>query len=71
MGNPIYLHYDSHRYSIAGRSLEDVQREIDELLAAGSPQWFEVNYGEGRRSRALILIAPGVSISIQQDQPEP
>lgn len=71
MGNPIYVHYDSQRYSIAGRSLEDVQRQVDEMLSAGSAQWLEVNYGEGRPSRALILISPGVSISIQQDEPEP
>ena len=67
MGNPVYLHYDGTRYSIAGRSIEEIQRESTEALAAGTPYWLEVNYGEGRPSQARVLIHPGVTVGLQQD----
>jgi hypothetical protein len=67
MGNPLYILYDGNRYTIAGRSMEEVEREIDEALAGGEPHWLEVNYGEGRPSRARILITPGAHLALQQD----
>lgn len=67
MGDPVYVHYDGNRYAIAGRSIEELQREIDDALRSGGPRWLEVNYGEGRPALARILIAPGVSIALQQD----
>jgi hypothetical protein len=67
MGSPVYVLYDGNRYSIPGRTLDEVQRELDDALAGGAPHWLEVNYGEGRPSHARILIAPGAPIALQQD----
>ena len=67
MGNPVYVLYDGNRFTIAGRTIEDVQSEIDEALSAGAPRWLEVNYGEGRPTPARILLAPGAHIALQQD----
>lgn len=67
MGNPVYVLYDGNRYSIPGRSLDEIQSELDEALASGTPYWLGVNYGEGRPSQARILIAPGAAIALQQD----
>ncbi len=69
MGNPVYLHYDGGRYTVPGRTLEDIQGEISAALAAGEPYWMEVNYGEGRPSAARLLITPGVTLALQQDNP--
>ena len=67
MANPVYVLYDGNRYAIAGRSMEEIQRELDEALATGAPYWLDVYYGEGRPSHARILVAPGAPIALQQD----
>ncbi|WP_210481713.1 hypothetical protein [Naasia sp. SYSU D00948] len=67
MAKRVYVHYDSHRYTIAGRSIDDVQKEIDAVLEEGRSVWLEVNYGEGRPSLARIMIARGVPIALHQD----
>jgi hypothetical protein len=59
----IDIYYGGDQYSVGGRQLEELQREIATGLASGV-HWLEVNQGEGRERQAFLLLTPGVSLSI-------
>lgn len=55
--------YGGEHYSVGGRDLADLRREIEEGLAGGI-HWLEVNDGEGAMRRAFLSLTPGTPISI-------
>lgn len=59
----IDIYYGGDHFSVGGRRLDDMQREIEEGLVAGVA-WLEVNDGEGMRRTALLLLTPGVPLSL-------
>ena len=58
------IQYGGEHFSIGGRDLDDVRREISDGLDSGSTFWLEVNSGEGQPRPAWLAITPGVSISL-------
>jgi hypothetical protein len=59
----IDIWYGGEHYSVGGRSIDDVKREIIDGLASGAA-WLEANDGEGAPRPALLLITPGVPIAV-------
>jgi hypothetical protein len=59
----IDLVYGGQRYSVGGRELDDLKKEIEVGLASG-PTWIIVNDGEGEPRPAHLLIVPGVEIAV-------
>lgn len=57
------IHYGGQLYSVGGRSLDELRREIAEGVASGT-HWLLVNDGEGHRRDAYLLLAPGVPIAL-------
>jgi len=58
------IQYGGEHFSIGGRDLDDVKREVTEGLSSGSVYWLEVNSGEGQPRQALLAITPGVPITL-------
>ena len=67
MSDRIYVHCGGVTYTIAGREPEEVEQEIASALESGKPHWLDANFGEGRPTRARILITPGVPLAIYHD----
>jgi hypothetical protein len=61
--------YGGVRYSLGNRELEDVQRELAANVAAGLG-WFTVNYGDGGRTDAILMITPGVDLTLIPIDPD-
>lgn len=59
----IDIYYGGEHYSVGGRDLEDVRREVVEGIAS-PPQWLEVNDGEGEVRTAYLLLSPGVPLAV-------
>ena len=64
------IQYGGEHFSIGGRDLDDVKREITDGLASGSTYWLEVNSGEGQPRQALLAISPGVPIALSSAHEE-
>lgn len=62
--------YGGLQYSIGKRDSGEVEQEIAEALASGTPHWLDVNYGEGAPRAARLLITPGVEISLIPIDPD-
>ncbi|MCR2799890.1 MULTISPECIES: hypothetical protein [unclassified Microbacterium] len=60
----IDIRYGGHSFSVGGRELADLQKEIETGLHTGGSVWLRVNEGEGIRRDAYLLITPGTSISL-------
>jgi hypothetical protein len=60
----VFVNYAGRDYTIAGRTADDVCREIDEKLATGRPAWLIVNTGEGRFQESRLLLHAGVGLSV-------
>lgn len=58
--------YGGQSYRISGHALDDVQQQIDDILARGTSGWIEALDGHGTRSPYRLLITAGVPISIAQ-----
>jgi len=56
--------YGGHQYSIGGRELDDIVREIAEGLSSASPKWLVLNDGEGQNRPAHLLLGPGIDIAV-------
>lgn len=59
----IDIYYDGEHYSVGGRDLGDVTREILEGVTSG-PRWLEVNDGEGEARTAYLLLTAGVPLAV-------
>ena len=58
----IDIHYAGHLYSIGGRELDDIQREVEAAQKSGA--WMIVNDGEGSRRDAHIWLGGGTPIAL-------
>jgi hypothetical protein len=59
----IDIYYGGEHYSVGGRRLDDLLREVEAGLAKGF-FWLEVNDGEGMMRPAQLLITPGVPLAV-------
>jgi hypothetical protein len=59
----IDIHYGGQIYSVGGRELHEVEKEITDGIASGS-HWMLVNDGEGQRLDAHLLLMPGSPIAL-------
>jgi hypothetical protein len=64
------IQYDGEHYSIGGRDIDDVKREIADGMDSGSTFWLEVNSGEGRMRAASLALTPGVAIAVMSADEE-
>ena len=62
--NRIDINYGGRHYTVGNRSVEDVQDEVQRILATGTPGWLTVNYGAGSLREARLLITIGVPLSL-------
>ncbi|QHC68878.1 hypothetical protein GSU68_19370 (plasmid) [Rathayibacter sp. VKM Ac-2759] len=60
----IDLIYNGVAHTVSNRTVEEFRAEVDAALAAPTPQWLTVNYGEGRANTAQILITPYTALTI-------
>lgn len=60
----IDIEYGGRLYSIGGRELVDVLKEVEDGVASGGATWMKVNDGEGEPRDALLLITPGVPFAV-------
>jgi hypothetical protein len=60
----ISIRHDGTMYSVGQRDLADLQQEIVTALKSGEPYWLEVNEGEGMPRPALILVTPGMNLTL-------
>lgn len=61
--NRIDIHYGGFRYSVDGRHLDDLMREVVVGMSAGA-HWLEVTESVGPEHPAYLLLTPGVPLSI-------
>lgn len=60
----INVRYGATDYSIGGRDLADVQKEIADGLAKSRVYWLTVNEGSGREQTASLAISLGTPIAL-------
>ncbi|WP_199176658.1 hypothetical protein [Subtercola sp. Z020] len=71
----INIIYGGQNYTVSNRELDDLQNEIAIALTSSGVAWLTVNYGEGRRRDAHLLVTPGVDLALvpipsaEYDQP--
>ena len=68
--NRVDIVYGGQQYSLAGRSIDSIQSEIDAAITTGKPYWLMVNSGGGRFEDAYLLIAPGIPFAVLNVKPE-
>ncbi|MBG6056705.1 hypothetical protein RCH16_001379 [Cryobacterium sp. MP_M5] len=68
--NRVDIVYGGQQYSLAGRSIDSIQAEIDAAITTGKPYWLMVNSGGGRFEDAYLLIAPGIPFAVLNVKPE-
>lgn len=59
----IDIHYAGQIYSVGGRDLGALKKEITDGIAAGH-SWLVVNDGEGHRRDAYLLLTPGTPLTL-------
>ncbi|MFB8387785.1 hypothetical protein ACFC3F_11665 [Microbacterium sp. NPDC055910] len=60
----IDVFYGGRQYSIGGRDLDDLKREVAEGITSDVPRWLVINDGEGAHRPAHLLLAPGIDIAL-------
>jgi hypothetical protein len=60
----INLIYGGMPYSVGGVDLDEMIEQINDGVTSAEPRWLRVNYGEGSRREALLLLTAGVDIAI-------
>jgi hypothetical protein len=56
--------YDGVEYTVVGDGPDELRRRIEQNLTTRPVMWLEANRGEGRRTRALLMVTPGTPIAI-------
>lgn len=56
--------YGGRQYSIGGREVEDLVREIEEGVLSDTPRWIVLNDGEGHLRPARLLLGRGIDIAV-------
>jgi hypothetical protein len=59
----IDINYAGQTYSVGGRSLSEITREVEQAVRDGG-SWLTVNDGEGDPREALLFVGPGTPIAI-------
>ena len=60
----IDIHYGGQTYSIGGRDLSEVKKEITDGIAGGGSYWLVVNDGEGERRDAHLLLTAASTFAL-------
>ncbi|MCK6066896.1 MULTISPECIES: hypothetical protein [Microbacterium] len=55
--------YGGRDYSVSGRELDDLQNEIESLLA-GAGHWLQVSIGDGEPQPTYLYLSPGTPIAL-------
>jgi hypothetical protein len=58
----IDINYCGKHYSVGDRNLEQIKKEVESIITAGSPGWMQVNSGSGSLRTAHLLITAGVPL---------
>ncbi len=66
----VRLVYGGREFTIPGADVADVRRRIEAALAGGDP-WLPAVAGQGRGTDAHLLITPGTSIAMVDENAEP
>lgn len=56
--------YGGRQYSIGGREVDDIVREIEEGVVSDEPRWIVLNDGEGHSRPAHLLLGRGIDIAV-------
>ena len=56
--------YGGQSFMIVGRDIDDVQQQIDDILALGASGWLTAYDGHGTQSPYRLLITRGVPLAI-------
>lgn len=62
--------YGGQTYSVGGRDVDELQREIAEGATRPEGHWLEVNDGEGHPRPTFLFLNPGVSIAVVPIPPD-
>ena len=62
--NRVQVIYQGQDFLIADRDADEVEREIEAVVASGRPGWLTVSYGEGQPTRCRLLLTPGIGIAV-------
>jgi hypothetical protein len=60
----INIIYGGQNYTVSDRELDDLKNEIAVALSTSGLAWLTVNYGEGRRREAHLLVTPGADLAL-------
>jgi hypothetical protein len=64
--NRVQVIYQGQDFLIADRDAEQVEREIEDVVASGRPGWLTVSYGEGHPTRCRLLLTAGIGIAVAE-----
>ncbi len=56
--------YGGRDYSVSGRELDDLQNEIESLLAGGAGHWLQVSIAGGEPQPTYLYLSPGTPIAL-------
>jgi hypothetical protein len=60
----VHVLYDGETYTVSGRGLDDVEREISAILSSGRHGWLTAFGDDGSRIPHRLLITPGVALAL-------
>lgn len=56
--------YGGHTYTVVRREFEDVQRQLEGIVAGSGSGWLEAHDGHGAGSLVRLLVSPGVPLAL-------
>lgn len=62
----IEVHYGGETYMIVGRGIDDVQSELDGIIASGVQGWLTAYDGHGSRAPFRLLITTGTPVALAE-----
>jgi hypothetical protein len=62
----VQVFYGGNEYLVGDRDADEIEAEIEAVLASGAPGWLTASYGEGTPTLCRLLITQGVDIALLQ-----
>jgi hypothetical protein len=62
----VEVFYGGRYFTIAHRTIDDVQAEISGILMSGEPGWIKAYDGHGRTAPTHLLVTAGAPLSLVQ-----